>query len=98
MEGIIKISLVPTYLDTSPDAIVDTMILGTPNGNNLIHGVTREVPPVPPKARTASNSFSAYNFGIKAQSPLDITSMAYPRSFFSCNSATLPPPKTATES
>lgn len=48
-EGIIIISLVPTYGAVFPDATVDTIILGTPIGNALMAGVTSEVPPVPPK-------------------------------------------------
>ena len=49
IDGIITISLAPTYGAVFPDATVDTMTFGTPIGRALIAGVTNEVPPVPPK-------------------------------------------------
>jgi len=55
IDGIIRISLVPTYLSTSPEAIVETINLGTPIGNSLIAGVTNAVPPEPPNDRMPSN-------------------------------------------
>ena len=59
LEGYIKISLVPTYIDTSPAATVETITLGTPTGSALMPGVTIEVPPLPPKEITPSNLPSA---------------------------------------
>ena len=55
IDGIIKMSLVPTYLSTSPEAIVETISFGTPIGSFCIAGVTNEVPPEPPKERIPSN-------------------------------------------
>ena len=55
IDGIIMISLVPTYCETFPDAIVETMTFGTPIGNARIAGVTREVPPDPPNEMIPSN-------------------------------------------
>ena len=43
-------SLVPTYWDTFPDAIVDTITLGTPIGSARIAGVAMDVPPRRTKA------------------------------------------------
>ena len=59
MDGIMMMSLVPTYWATFPDAIVETMTFGTPIGSARIAGVTSDVPPEPPNERTPSNRCSA---------------------------------------
>ena len=55
MEGIMIISLVPTYWETFPEAIVETITLGTPIGSARMAGVTSEVPPDPPQEMIPSN-------------------------------------------
>ena len=55
MEGIMMMSLVPTYWDTFPEAMVETMSFGTPMGRARMAGVARDVPPDPPRERIPSN-------------------------------------------
>ena len=55
MEGIMIISLVPTYWETLPEAMVETITLGTPMGSARMAGVTSEVPPDPPQEIMPSN-------------------------------------------
>ena len=53
----------PTYWATSPDAMVETMIFGTPTGSARMAGATMAVPPDPP----ADSTLDADDF------PLDTT-------------------------
>ena len=82
IDGIIIISLVPTYCWTFPDATVDTITFGTPIGKALIPGVTKDVPPVPPREIIPSNFPSAYSLGINFSIPFDKISVPNALSFW----------------
>lgn len=51
-EYIMVTSLTPTYGAVSPEAMVETMSLGTPTGSRRIAAVARAVPPPPPSPNT----------------------------------------------
>ena len=76
IDGIIIISLVPTYCATFPEAMVDTITLGTPIGSARIAGVTNDVPPEPPKEMIPSNFPASYNRGTRISIPFDNASVA----------------------
>ena len=82
MDGTIIRSLVPTYWETLPDAIVEIIIFGTPIGRARIAGAAMDVPPEPPAEITPSNFPAAYSSGSSFFSPRDSTSVAIARSFF----------------
>ena len=54
-EYIIAMSEVPTYGRVSPEAIVETSILGTPTGSACIAAETIDEPPEPPTPRMPSS-------------------------------------------
>jgi hypothetical protein len=66
IEGIMTMSLVPTYCDTLPEAMVDTMTFGTPIGKARMPGVASDVPPLPPKRDDAVE----LPFGVKSSVPV----------------------------
>lgn len=62
-EGNMTTSLVPTYWETLPEAMVETITLGTPMGSARMAGVARLVPPEPPTEMMPSNFPSAKSCG-----------------------------------
>jgi hypothetical protein len=58
-EGIIVMSVQPTYKLVSPEATVETINFGTPIGSCRIAWVAIAVPPVPPSAPIAASRPSA---------------------------------------
>ncbi|MNC28541.1 hypothetical protein D3C75_767510 [compost metagenome] len=95
-DGIMTISLVPTYGAVFPEATVETITLGTPIGNARIPGVTSEVPPVPPKEIIPSNLPCLYNSGTNFSIPLANNSVASALSFLATSSSILTPAAAAT--
>ena len=95
-DGNITTSLVPTYWDTLPDAIVDTITFGTPIGSARIAGVAIEVPPEPPTDIMPSNLPCAYSSGISFSAPRLMTSVAKARSLLELISSMLTPTDAAT--
>ena len=95
-EGIMMMSLVPTYWATLPEAMVETITLGTPTGRARMAGVAREVPPLPPMERMPSSLPRAKSSGTSFSAPRAITSMASPRSFLAASAARSTPTAAAT--
>src|SRR5699024_8585610 len=96
IDGIITISLVPTYGCVFPEASVDTITFGTPIGKARIAGVTIDVPPEPPNERTPSNLPCSYSSGSTYSIPLANPAVASPLSFLADNSSMSLPNATAT--
>ena len=83
MEGNMAISDAPTYGEVSPDAMVDTITLGTPTGSLRMPAVAIAVPPEPPMEKTPSKRPLAYSVGKSFSTPRVMVSVAKARSFFS---------------
>src|SRR5690606_21845956 len=92
---IIATSFAPTYGVTSPDAIVDTISLGTPIGRSRTARAAMDDPPLPPTASTASTR-SSPAMTAAAPSPMAVT--AAPRSPASRSASIEAPPASATRS
>jgi hypothetical protein len=60
-EYIMVTSLTSTYGSVLPDAMVETITLGTPTGRVRIAEVAIEVPPVPPMPRMPASWPSSYS-------------------------------------
>lgn len=73
----------PTYGEVSPDAMVDTITLGTPTGSLRMPAVAIAVPPDPPMEKTPSKRPLAYSVGKSFSTPRVMVSVAKARSFFS---------------
>ena len=95
-EGNMTTSLVPTYWETLPEAMVETITLGTPMGSARMAGVARLVPPEPPTEMMPSNFPSAKSCGTSFSAPRDMTSVARARSCFWAMTAMSSPTAAAT--
>ncbi|NBE52531.1 hypothetical protein GUY60_14065 [Streptomyces sp. YC537] len=77
---IIVRSAEPTYGDTSPAAIEDTINFGMPSGSSRIARLAIDVPPLPPTARTPCTRPSACSRTTTSAAPRAIAVTATPRS------------------
>ena len=88
-------SLMSTNGLVSPDAIVETMTLGTPSGSARIAAVPTVVPPEPPIASTPRSSPRSLMSDSADAAPFAMTSMAAARFPAWRSSARSPPPRCA---
>ena len=91
-------SFAPTYGDTSPDAIVDTISFGSPIGKSRTARAAIEDPPLPPTASTASTRPAASSSAATTAAPSPISVTAAPRSPASRSISSDAPAASATRS
>ena len=96
--GIMVMSAVPTYADTSPPATVDAMTFGTPIGSPRMARVAMEVPPLPAMPRMPPNRPAPCRSLTTLASPAAMVSIASVLSSLARSSAMLLPPARATSS
>lgn len=77
---IMVMSLLPTYGDTSPLAMVDTSTFGTPMGSACMARAAMNEPPLPATASTASSCPSRYRSPTICSTPSAMADTAAPRS------------------
>ena len=75
-EYIIVMSFTSTYGVVFPEAIVDSITFGTPNGSSRIAAVIMVVPPPPPRPRTPVKRCFANSSFVTARAPASIASTA----------------------